>query len=782
MRIALQKVLPHLSVFAVLLALALLFLWPLPLDGAAQIIGGGGDPLLELWTLCWNDHWFSGQAPSYFDANICHPEKNSLAFADHLFSQALIFAPLYRITGNPVLSYNLLLVLTLTLSGFGAYLCAGALGLSRPVSLVVGILFAFYPFRTAQIVHLHILSTQWLPFSFYFLLGFLRSGGVSRRRLSLFTIFSILHILCSFYQALVWALLVAITVIGFVAGGRMGWRKIAALLCSALLIGAALAPFASAYFEVSRHYQIVRSVRENVKFSARPDDFVHTSHFSLLYRCFTRWKNDPPATRIRTGEHQLYPGLLFTVLLLGGVVAVFKRKQISGSRPPGSSGTAVAGQAPPGTGQQTGPAIDQDGREARLVWILLLATALAAIVFSFGPGIAWRSGGEERFLPLPYSLLYHWLPGIKGLRVPSRLVLLFHFSGALLAGLGLQTWLFNKSRAWVWSAVPLISLLVFLEGVSFDLPVKALPLPSSMPAVYRDIREMPADTVLLELPTHASWHQYLPMYTSSFHFHSLANGRSGIIPPVTSKMHQLTDPANPYAIGPALLEQMLDTGINTVLLHRNWNDRRTNQVTLNRLFGLDCFKIVGRYENLDILFRLAAKAGREDSVTVLDAAPVMPLPAGRILLEAADAYPPTQHRDLLLEVRGDTLHLGEQLYICWLARLPEGLWQLRLHASGLDHPDNAGQPVLLWAKVAGHQVLEERQIGQAENIQAAAVHISEAGYYRISAFVQARQPGALLNIELDRVRLVPLALDEDEPSAAGRNSDKRTGSPSRTIQ
>ncbi len=732
MRLVRNKTVHHFSVLIVLLILSLLFLWPLPIHGTTRIIGGGGDPLLELWTLCWNDHWFSGQATSYFDANICHPEKNSLAFADHLFSQSLVFAPLYRITGNPVLSYNLLLVLTLALSGWGAYLCAGALGLSRPVSIVVGILFAFFPFRTSQIKHLHILSTQWLPFCFYFLLGFLRSKAISWRHLSLFTLFSILHMLCSFYQTLIWAVMVSITVMVFVIGGKVGWRKTAGLLCAGLVVAVVLAPFASAYFQVSRHYEIVRSMGENMKYSARPDDFVHASHFSLLYRYFTRLADTEPPPTYRTGEHQLYPGLVLMVLLVWGSIAAFRTE-----------------------------------RELRRVWLLLLATSVAALVFSFGPALVIGAAGKEHLVQLPYALLYHWLPGIKGLRVPSRLVLLFHFSGALLAGLGLQKLLAGKTNLRTWSTVVLLSFLVFLESVSFDLPVKLLPRPSALPDSYVEIGKMPEGTVLLELPTHAFYNQFDSMYNSIFHFHPLANGRSGIIPPLTRRMNRLTDPDNPYAFGPALLEHMLGTGINTVLLHRNWNDMKTNRVTLNRLYGLDCLKIVGRYDNLDILLRLGAKAGREEDVMVLDAVTTAPQPTERIPLKACDAYPPTWDRPLLMEVRDDTLCLGEQVYFCWFVRLPRGDWQLRLHASGLDHPDNAGQPLFLWAKIAGHQVLEGRLIGQAEYIQAAPVRVSQPGYYRISAFVQAGQPGTPLNLELDRVRLVPLSTVDTEPLETG---------------
>ncbi len=725
MREVLKRSLVHLGVGAMLFALALVFLWPLPLTGGNEIIGGDGDPLLELWTLCWNDHWFSGAAPSYFDANICHPEKNSLAFADHLFSQALFFIPLYRLTGNPVLSYNLLLALSLTLSGWGVWFCARSLGLSRPASLAAGILFAFFPYRTAQIKHLHILSTQWLPFCFYFLLSFLRAGRTRWRPLTLFTLFSVLQVLCSFYQALIWTLLTCGTVAAFSFGMKDGRRKAAGLLCAGLVIATALAPFVPTYFEVSRHYDLVRSTGENIKFSARPGDFLHPSHYTLLHRSLFRLLPPEPSTEVRAGEHQLYPGLVFTLLLACGLCAVVR----------------------------AGPAL----RPHRRTWILLLLTAGAALIFSLGPGFFLDTGEGRRLIPLPYALLYHWVPGVQGLRVPARLVLLFHFSGALLAGLGLQRILAGKTNARAWSAALLLALLVLMEAVSLQLPAKPLPLPSSMSPSYRDIAAMPEGTVLLELPTHAKHHQYLPMYCSTFHFHPLAIGRSGIIPPVTEWMYRVSDQTLPHGLGPAFLDHMINCGVNTVLLHRNWSTMKTNQLILDRLSRLDGLEPVTRYKNRDVLYRLDALQGQEKDVAPLDGILVEPGPGDVLLLHGRNAFPSTLNRPVKMTREGQGLRFRERVHFRWLTRIPRGDWQLVLELAHTGSVANGDVPLSLSLELAGVELINIDDLRGAETLEGIPVAVGRAAHYRINCLVQANPAHQPFDLLLKSAKLVPLS-------------------------
>jgi len=704
----------HAATMALLLALALVFLQPALAGLDTRLVGGGGDAALECWTLCWNAHFLTGGAPSLFNANICHPEPLSLAYADHLFAQSLAFLPLYRLTGNQVLAFNLLLLLTLALNGFGAWLCGRLLGLSRPAALLAAVLFAFYPNRLFEVSHLHILSSQWLPFSFYFLLRFLRRERGGFGTLAGFTICSLLAVLSSFYQALFWFVLLLVTLAVSLATRRLGLRRLGLLAAAGLVIVSVTIPFARPYFEVSERFGVVRSLENNLDNSARPADFLEAPGNGLLYG-----RSDS------THQRPLFPGLLFILLLVAGAAALLLRGRGNGRQPPDRA------------------------------WLILLITGATALILCFGP--AWPLGGgeERRLLPLPYSLFYHFVPGIKGLRVPARLILLFHFCGALIAAYGAER-LFRRLRPSPARAATLVACAVaFIEAV----PARAIqaPLPSdrNVPPVYRALQQMPEDTVLLELPNHEEYYQFLPIYYSTLHFRPLANGRSGIIPPATRTLFRLIDPQRPAGLGPAFLDHALQTGINTILLHRSWDTPRTNRSITARLRSLGCVEPIGDFGNSDQLYRIVAHKGAEQDVVPI----VIPVEAGGgppVTLAPVAAFPSSLHRPMKMRAVEDRLALGESVHFRWLAEIPRGCWQLRLRADAGDGGE--GPPVSITVEIAGTEVLREEDIRHLDALEGSPVRVRRDAHYRISCLVQAR-PGhrpidvGLLDVRLERVRV-----------------------------
>ena len=116
----------------------------------------------------------------FFDANIFHPAPLTLAYSEHLVPQALQIFPIYALTGNPILCYNLLFLSTFVLSGLGMFLFARELTGSIAAAFIAGLLFAFAPYRVPQSSHLQVLSSQWMPFALY---GFRRcsTADVSAR-------------------------------------------------------------------------------------------------------------------------------------------------------------------------------------------------------------------------------------------------------------------------------------------------------------------------------------------------------------------------------------------------------------------------------------------------------------------------------------------------------------------------------------------------------------------------------------------------------------------------
>ena len=84
----------------------------------------GGDARLIIWTLAWDNHALLDRAPSLFEANIFYPAKDALAYSEHLYGISLFTLPVYALTRNPVLAYNLVWLLSFLLSAAAAHALA----------------------------------------------------------------------------------------------------------------------------------------------------------------------------------------------------------------------------------------------------------------------------------------------------------------------------------------------------------------------------------------------------------------------------------------------------------------------------------------------------------------------------------------------------------------------------------------------------------------------------------------------------------------------------------
>jgi len=130
--------------FLAYLLLTIAATWPLARGLSHDVPWDLGDPLLVMWILAWDCEQIlrilggdASRIAGFFDANIFHPVPLTLAYSEHLIAQALQILPVYAITGNPILSYNILFLSTWVLSGFGMYLfvrelTGSAIGASTP--------------------------------------------------------------------------------------------------------------------------------------------------------------------------------------------------------------------------------------------------------------------------------------------------------------------------------------------------------------------------------------------------------------------------------------------------------------------------------------------------------------------------------------------------------------------------------------------------------------------------------------------------------------------------
>jgi len=274
---------------AVLYAIAAVLLtWPLAAVATQQIAGDASDTLFNCWVLQWTSgqvmHALHGDLSvlrHYWDGNIFYPASLTLAYSNHLTPQMLQGLPVLATTGNIVLTYNLLFLATIVLSGLGVYLLVRDMTRQPLAAFLGGLAFAFAPYRIDQYAHLEVLSSEWMPFALFGLRRFIVTGrplplaggaaAVVAQALS-----------CGYYLAYFAPFVVAYCLCELALQhrlrDRMAWRGLIAAGAVALTVVAA---FSWPYAEVRRRGDVgVRSRAEIEHFSADTHAFATVSSHS----------------------------------------------------------------------------------------------------------------------------------------------------------------------------------------------------------------------------------------------------------------------------------------------------------------------------------------------------------------------------------------------------------------------------------------------------------------------------------------------------------------------
>ena len=372
--------------------LAVAMSWPLVLHPGHRIAQDLGDPIRTAWQLAWTGHALLHHPLHLWQSNSFWPLGNSLAFSDSLLG----YAPAGLIGHGEVAAlarYNLLFVLAYALAFAGAYLLGRELGLRPLAAAVVGMAFAYAPFRSTMNGHLHVISSGGIPLSLFLLLrGYRRAHPgvafagwmVAAWQLSL-----------GFTLGLQLAYLLAVLgVIVAAVWWRRGHPAPSRALVTATVAGLALFAVvgvyqARPYLEVSRaHAAARRSIDQVRHYSAPPKAFLAATRQNRIWSGAT--------ARVRNSlsspdESSLFPGVAIVILALLGVTS---------------------------------------GVYTRGLRVGLGVGVLVCAVLSLGLGIA---GGR-----FSYRLLFDYAPGWDGVRTPGRIVTLTSLGLALLAGAGAQ--------------------------------------------------------------------------------------------------------------------------------------------------------------------------------------------------------------------------------------------------------------------------------------------------------------------------------------------------------
>ena len=364
-----------LIIFAVYLLLSLILSWPLTARLGTHL-PYGGDAFQTIWDFYWLKNCLTEGSDPFYTNMMFAPEGISLALHDMTWLNSIPSVPLQMVLGNRILVFNILWLLSLSLSGYFMYLYARKhLGDGIP-AFAAGCMFTFSTYHLHHGAQLGNMWIGWLPLFQLYLeeslsdRGHLKATGKAAIVLAVAGYthwYTAAFILFQLLFTFIW---MAVTTRPF--NWWITWRSIAVALGGAILLLPILLPAMVQSGKVEDDYLKIEQ-REN--YSADFGALVLPSQRHPVFGNCVK-----PAYSLMKGnitETPIYPGWVMWILFL---IAMF---------------------AP-------------DPGKGRLLFlsICFLILALGTKPHAFGGSINF---------PLPYAAFSH-IPGLDFIRVPSRFI------------------------------------------------------------------------------------------------------------------------------------------------------------------------------------------------------------------------------------------------------------------------------------------------------------------------------------------------------------------------
>ncbi len=545
--------------------------------------GDLGDPPSQAWILAWDVHALATNPAHLYDANIFYPFHDVLAYQDTLLGLLPFAAPVLLLTGNAVLAYNVLFLLSFALCAWGAFLLARLLVGDGRAAFLAGPVYGFSPYRMVHLYHLNLLSGMWIPFA---LLCWERVRRGERRHWVGVGVFFVLQALSALYYAAFLAVALALLLLLHLRTARERRPLLVGAAVTACACGAALLPFFIPYMRVEHALGASRGLGQAVYFAADLRDFLHSVDLSVLYG----WTGHALGVGPDDALQYLWPGALALALALaslrlkppralplslvtrrGAFLPWDRRLSLRcqpGKHEPARSRRSQDESPPtvPGPLEQNGSRMGavNPGAEPRRSYVILCALAA---VLCLGPFL--KVWGLQTGLPLPYLLLYP-LPGFAGLRDPARFGAIYTLALAVLAAYGATALLARLPRRATLVAT-FLCIGVLAESWIRPLPAVTVPVGAAVPPVYRWLAAQPAGRPVLELPiglgNKAIWAQQAEMmYYATYHWQPIVDGTGGFAPP--GYAHDV--PLYNAFPAPASLRLLRARHVRYVVVHRLW--------------------------------------------------------------------------------------------------------------------------------------------------------------------------------------------------------------------
>ena len=477
-----------------------------------------GDARLIIWTLAWDNHaLLSGHA--IFDSNIFYPAPHSLVYNEHLFGISLFTLPIYALTGNPVLAYNVIWFLSWIACGLAMHALLRRYVPSELAAFAGGLVFTFSFYKMLQgHGHLQQIWTWPLPLSLLTLERWIERPSWGRT--FAWTTVLIAGLLGSLYVAVMIALANGLLLV-WRAAGLLRTRRLTSLqLTHAVLQLVAVAVVTAAIvWPFLSPYRTLAPVppREVQSLSADVSSYLMPAAQTWPGIAWLKLVGRGPGPMF--GERTMSLGWIAVALAMVGVAFTAKTRQFRNAMP-------------------------------------YAALAMFALCLSFGPAASPAAHSV-------YSLVAR-LPGLSGFRAPGRFGLLVLLGAAVFASFGVDALVRARPRARTAIGAILLPLMLS-EWFVIGFPGKR-PQPFVIPEVYRS-PVIASARALVSLPEyrgdpHWFWETDYLLYSTA-HWRPIVNGYGRWEPPTHA--HDISYmTAFP---GPNNAKAMKALGVDLLVLH-----------------------------------------------------------------------------------------------------------------------------------------------------------------------------------------------------------------------
>ncbi|MFQ5672429.1 MAG: hypothetical protein ACE5G9_04990 [Nitrospinales bacterium] len=473
-----------------------------------------GDSILNAWILAWDAHALSHSELAVWDAPIFFPAKNALAFSETMLGNLWLTLPIQYLTGNHILASNMLVLVSFILGTYFVFILVKDLTGNYWAGLFAGLVFSFNPYRWGHLPHLQLMPFFWTPLALFFAERFLNTLQ-ARYFCGMLIVTWIQYYTSVYLGTMLLILLIAVFLVHIVSEreGKERWvyfskprlrRMFLIGLASSLLI---LLPLAVPYLKTALKWDFFRTLGENADYTVEPINFLFPNFVASNYQ----WLRELLTEHIHydKGETAVFVG---TLPLLFALSACFLGKQFK------NHFTA---------------------RQNKIIFRYGVVSIIMALIM-MGPYLS--VSGRNTGIPMPYQLVFNFVPGGSAMRVPARFVLPFLLSLSVLCGFAMAFILGRmKTRPAGKKAIVLALAgallladykLIPWQGVSIEPQDK-------FPPVYHYLSQTNPGKPILELPVdHPSKFKY--RHYQTLHWRPALGGYSGWTTPAFRSMTRRT--------------------------------------------------------------------------------------------------------------------------------------------------------------------------------------------------------------------------------------------------